>query len=62
MSRIRTHVRKVEDAIAGGDKKVAEAALHDAMPELHRGVKTGVVHKRTAARKLGRLAKRVKAL
>ena len=62
MSRIRTHVRKVEDAIAGGDKKAAETALHAAMPELHRGVTKGVMHRNTASRKLSRLVKRVKAL
>lgn len=62
MSRVRTYVRKVEDAISGGDKKAAEAALHDAMPEMQRGVTKGVLHKNTASRKLSRLAKRVKAL
>ena len=62
MSRIRTHVRNVEEAIAGGDKKVAEAALHAAMPEMQRGVTKGVVHKNTVSRKISRLVKRVKAL
>ncbi len=62
MSRVRSFVRKVEDAIDGGDKKAAEAALHAAMPELQRGVTKGVLHKNTASRKMARLAKRVKAL
>ena len=62
LSRVRGFVRKVEDAIEGGDKKAAEAALHVAMPELHRGVTKGVVHKNTASRKIARLSKRVKAL
>jgi len=62
MSRVRSYVRKVEDAIGGGDKKAAEAALHAAMPELQRGVTKGVLHKNTASRKISRLSKRVKAL
>jgi len=62
MSRVRSSVRKVEDAIEGGDRKAAEAALHAAMPELHRGVTKGVMHKNTVSRKISRLSKRVKAL
>ena len=62
VSRIRTFVRKVEDAIEGGDRKAAETALHAAMPELQRGVTKGVLHKNTASRKLSRLVKRVKSL
>lgn len=61
-SRIRTFLRKVEEAIAGGDSKVAAEALQAAQPELMRGVSKGVVHKNTAARKISRLAARVKAL
>ena len=61
-SRIRTFLRKVEEAIAGGDQAVAQAALKDAQPELMRGVTKGVVHQNTASRKMSRLAKRVKAL
>jgi len=61
-SRIRTYLRKVEEAIASGDKDVAGAALKAAQPELMRGVTKGVVHKNTAARKMSRLASRVKAL
>ncbi len=61
-SRIRTFLRKVEEAIAGGDQTVAQAALKDAQPELMRGVTKGVVHQNTASRKISRLAKRVKAL
>lgn len=62
VSRIRSFVKKVETAIAGGDKKAAAAALKDAQPELARGVARGVLHKNTAARKLSRLTKRVTAL
>ena len=61
-SRIRTFLRKVEEAIASGDKAVAQEALKAAQPELMRGVTKGVVHKNTAARKVSRLAARVKAL
>ena len=62
ISRIRTFVKKVESAIAGGDKSAAAAALKEAQPELARGVARGVMHKNTAARKLSRLTKRVSAL
>lgn len=61
-SRIRTFLRKVEEALASGDKDAAATALRDAQPELMRGVTKGVVHKNTAARKMSRLASRVKAL
>jgi small subunit ribosomal protein S20 len=61
-SRIRTFLRKVEEAIASGDKEAAAAALRAAQPELMRGVTKGVFHKNTASRKVSRLAARVKAL
>ncbi len=62
VSRIRTLVKKVESALAAGDKAAAATALAAAQPELARGVARGVVHKNTAARKFGRLTKRVAAL
>ena len=61
-SRIRTFLRKVEEAIASGDKDAAGSALKAAQPELMRGVSKGVYHKNTAARKMSRLASRVKAI
>lgn len=61
-SRIRTFIRKVEEAIAGGDPATAGAALKDAQPEIMRGVTKGVLHRNTAARKISRLASRIKAL
>ncbi|SES41290.1 SSU ribosomal protein S20P [Tranquillimonas rosea] len=61
-SRIRTFLRRVEEAIASGDQTAATQALRDAQPELMRGVTKGVVHKNTAARKMSRLSSRVKAL
>ncbi|WP_095011391.1 30S ribosomal protein S20 [Tsuneonella mangrovi] len=62
MSRIRSFIKKVETAIAGGDKTAAAEALKEAQPELMRGVARGVVHKNTAARKMSRLSKRVASL
>ena len=62
MSRIRSFVKKVETAIAGGDKSAAADALKAAQPELARGVSRGVLHKNTVARKMSRLSKRVAAL
>ena len=62
MSRIRTFLKKVETAIAGGDKTAAAEALKAAQPELARGVARGVLHKNTAARKMSRLTKRVGTL
>ena len=61
-SRIRNFIKKVETAIAGGDKTAAADALKAAQPELARGVARGVLHKNTAARKMSRLSKRVSAL
>lgn len=61
-SRIRTFLRKVEEAIASGDKEAAAGALRAAQPELMRGVTKGIMHKNTASRKMSRLSARVKAL
>ena len=61
-SRVRTFIRKVEEAIAIGDKESALAALRFAQPELMRGVSKGIFHRNTAARKMSRLAARVKAI
>lgn len=61
-SRIRTYLRKVEEAIASGDQSVASDALKSAQPEVMRGVTKGVLHKNTASRKISRLSARVKAL
>ena len=61
-SRMRSFLRKVEEAIAAGDKSAADDAFKVAQPELHRAVSKGVVHKNTAARKLSRLSSRIKAI
>lgn len=62
MSRVRTFVKKVESAIAAGDKDAASAALKAAQPEIMRGVTRGVLHRNTASRKVSRLNARIKAL
>jgi small subunit ribosomal protein S20 len=62
LSRIRTFVKKVETAIAAGDKDAARVALKAAQPEMQRGAQKGVMHKNTVARKLSRLAARINAL
>lgn len=61
-SRIRTYLRKVEEALASGDQAAATEALKNAQPEMARGVTKGVLHKNTVARKMSRLSSRVKAL
>jgi len=62
ISRIRTFVKRVESAIASGDKDTAQTALKEAQPELMSGVSKGVLHKNTASRKMSRLSARVKAV
>jgi len=61
-SRMRTFVKKVETAIASGDKTAATAAFHAAQPEMQRASGKGVIHANTVARKLSRLSARIKAL
>jgi small subunit ribosomal protein S20 len=62
VSRIRTLMKKVEEAIASGNKTEAQAAFKAAQPALMRGAAHEVVHKNAVARKLSRLSKRIKAL
>jgi len=62
VSEIRTYIRKVEEAVATGDQAVAKEALKAAQPKIMRGATKGVLHEKTASRKVSRLAKRVKAL
>ena len=59
---MRTFVKKVESAIAGGDKQAAAAALRAAQPQMQRAAGKGVVHRNAVARKLSRLSARIKAL
>ncbi len=62
MSRMRTFIKKVELAIASGDKTIAAAALRSAQPEMQRAVTKGVMHLNTVSRKISRLSARVKSL
>ena len=62
VGRIRTFVKRVEAALAAGDKTAAAAALAEAQPELARGVARGVLHRNTASRKFSRLTKRIAGL
>ena len=61
-SQMRTYVRGLEEAIASGDNKAAEAALRAAEPMVMRAAQKGILHKNTASRKISRLTARVKAL
>ncbi len=61
-SRMRTFIRKVEDAIMAGDAEAARTALQNAQPEIMRAAQKGILHKNTASRKVSRLSSRVKAL
>lgn len=61
-SRIRTFIRKVEEALSAGNAEAAREAQRAAQPEIMRGATKGVLKKRTASRKVSRLAQRVKAL
>jgi small subunit ribosomal protein S20 len=61
-SRVRTFLRKVEEAIAAGDQAAAREALRVAQPEIMRGARKRVLHKNTASRKVSRLNSRIRAL
>ena len=62
VGRIRTFVKRVEAAIASGDKAAAAEAFRLAQPELHRGVTKGVLHRNTVNRRLSRLSSRITAM
>ncbi|MCH8201642.1 MAG: 30S ribosomal protein S20 [Proteobacteria bacterium] len=62
VSRIRNHLRKVEEAIASGNQEEARKALQAAQPQIQRGISAGILHKNTAARKISRLSNRVKKM
>jgi small subunit ribosomal protein S20 len=61
-SRVRTYVKKLEEALKAGDKAAATEAFKHAEPELMRAAQKGVLHKNTASRKVSRLAKAISAL
>ena len=62
LSRVRTFIRRVEEAIESGDRSQAEQALRAAQPEIMRGATKALLHRRTAARRVSSLARRVGAL
>jgi small subunit ribosomal protein S20 len=62
ISRIRSSVKKVEEAIGTGDHDAANAALKVAQPELMRGAAKGVMHRNTVSRKISRFSAKIKAL
>jgi small subunit ribosomal protein S20 len=61
-SRMRSSLRKVDDAISSGDKAAAQAALVAAEPALMRAARTGIIHKKSASRKVSRLTHRISKL
>ena len=61
-TRMRSYIRKVEEAIASGDKEAARSALRDAQPQIMRAAAKGIVHRNTASRKVSRLTHRVEAI
>lgn len=61
-SRMRSFLRKVEDAITAGDKTAAADALSQAEPQVMRSAQKGLLHKNAAARKISRLSGRIKAM
>lgn len=61
-SKMRTFIRRVDEAIAGGDKVAAETALRAAQPLIARAGRKGLMHKKTASRKVSRLAKQISAI
>ena len=61
-SRMRTFIRRVEEAVAAGDQAAARSALVVAQPEIMRSAQKGILHKNTAARKISRLSASIKAL
>jgi len=61
-NRVRSSIKKVQEAIASGDKKAAAAALREAQPEIQRGADSRVLSGNAAARRVSRLASRIKAM
>jgi small subunit ribosomal protein S20 len=61
-SQMRTFIKRVEEALASGDRGAAQAALKTAEPVMMRAAQKGIVHKNTASRKISRLTHRVAAL
>ncbi len=62
LTRMRTYVKQVEQAIAAGDPQAAQAAFNEAQPQMMRTAQKGLLHRNTASRKLSRLSKQIKNL
>ena len=62
LSRVRSSIRKVEEAITSGDKEKASAAFREAQPNMMRGARRGMIPRNTVSRKLSRLSARIKAM
>jgi small subunit ribosomal protein S20 len=61
-SRMRTQVRRVEEAIGAGDQKAAQEALKQAQPLVMKAAQSHILHRNTASRRLSRLSARIKAM
>lgn len=61
-SRLKTFMKRVESEITEGNAKGAQEAVRAMQPELYRSVAKGILHKKTAARKLSRMVARIKAI
>lgn len=61
-SKMRTFIRRVDEAIASGDKGAAETALREAQPYIARAGRKGLMHKKTASRKVSRLSKKISTI
>ena len=62
ISRVRTFIKKIEKEIDNKDIEKANLLFKETMPEIHRSVSKGLLHKKTAARKLSRVSKKIKSL
>ncbi|MBI1216118.1 MAG: 30S ribosomal protein S20 [Alphaproteobacteria bacterium] len=62
VSQMRTYIKKVEEAISTGDQKAAAEALKAAQPKIQKTAGKGIIHKKTASRKISRLSKKVKSI
>ena len=62
INRVRTFIKKIEKEIDNKDSEKANSIFKETMPEIHRSVSKGLLHKKTAARKLSRLSKKIKSI
>jgi small subunit ribosomal protein S20 len=62
LSRVRTFLRKFDEALALGEKGAIGVAFQRAQSEIQRGCRKGILHANTASRKISRLSRRIKSL